>query len=463
MDYEKKYKEALERANKQRANYQKELDKTEKNSKLAGRLRAGISAIDMAFPELAESEDERIRKGLIEIFNSALGQDFLQRKAGLDRDKVIAYLEKQKGKMTADEFENSELFQLKLKTKYHNGYQDGMVQRQEKQNEQPITANDLDEEMDRFFEGMPIQEHENIFEDTYQMIARHFAKWGEGHKEQNEKPLKPELEIPGWEHWDNEYMINTVIGRYSLHAEVAKKHGDTHDYNLSKSMENWLRNVVKPLILEKQKELHYADKRVDDIMNMPELSAFEQALTNFIGYWEDDEEHWPSQFVKKHGKHILDMAREELQKEQKPLTAKEYHDKFDEMYGQYKPNLVEQKPAEWSDEDKSFYDSIMCEVIKEGMHPTPEQANWFKLLPERFNPQSKQEWSEEDEKIAKEIEEELWYPGDFPDYPSKEENELYDDCQRRLNWFKDKLKSLRPQPHWKPSEEHLSVYRKEEE
>ena len=41
-------------------------------------------------------EGERIRKGLIEIFNSALGQDFLQRKAGLDRDKVIAYLEKQK-------------------------------------------------------------------------------------------------------------------------------------------------------------------------------------------------------------------------------------------------------------------------------------------------------------------------------------------------------------------------------
>jgi len=40
----------------------------------------------------------------------------------------------------------------------------------------------------------------------------------------------------------------------------------------------------------------------------------------------------------------------------------------------------------------------------------------------------KQEWSEEDEKIAKEIEEELWYPGDFPDYPSKEESELYDDC-----------------------------------
>ena len=59
-------------------------------------------------------------------------------------------------------------------------------------------------------------------------------------------------------------------------------------------------------------------------------------------------------------------------------------------------NIVEQKPAEWNVEDKSFYDSIMCEVVKEGMHPTPEQANWFKLLPERFDLQLKQGWTEED-------------------------------------------------------------------
>ena len=78
----------------------------------------------------------------------------------------------------------------------------------------------------------------------------------EKQKEQNEESSKFELKTPDWVHggWDDEYMINTVVGRYSLHAEVAKKRGDTHDYNLSKSMENWLRNVVKPLILEKQKE-----------------------------------------------------------------------------------------------------------------------------------------------------------------------------------------------------------------
>lgn len=44
------------------------------------------------------------------------------------------------------------------------------------QQEQPEV--DFEEEMDKFFEEMPIQEHENIFEDTYQMIARHFYELG---------------------------------------------------------------------------------------------------------------------------------------------------------------------------------------------------------------------------------------------------------------------------------------------
>lgn len=63
----------------------------------------------------------------------------------------------------------------------------------------------------------------------------------------------------------------------------------------------------------------------------------------------------------------------------------------------------ENRTIEWSDEDKSFYDSIMCEVVKEGMHLTPEQVKWFKSLPERFNLQPKQEWSEEDEKMCQNV------------------------------------------------------------
>lgn len=38
-------------------------------------------------------------------------------------------------------------------------------------------SEDLEKEMDSFFEQMPVLEHENIFEDTFQNIARHFAEW----------------------------------------------------------------------------------------------------------------------------------------------------------------------------------------------------------------------------------------------------------------------------------------------
>ena len=43
----------------------------------------------------------------------------------------------------------------------------------------------LEEEMDKFFETMPVLEHENIFEDTFKNIARHFAKWGAEHLKKN--------------------------------------------------------------------------------------------------------------------------------------------------------------------------------------------------------------------------------------------------------------------------------------
>lgn len=77
------------------------------------------------FPELRESEDERIRKALID------GVRQIRCKGNVTQEQMLAYLEKQKDKMTAEEYESSELFQLKLKTKYANGYQDGLAQKEQ--------------------------------------------------------------------------------------------------------------------------------------------------------------------------------------------------------------------------------------------------------------------------------------------------------------------------------------------
>ena len=90
------YDEALERARKQRDEYQEELDKTDKDSKLASILRAAISAIELAFPELSESEDERIMKALIEVFKKKLERGFEWVEYGIPNRSVLDWLEKQK-------------------------------------------------------------------------------------------------------------------------------------------------------------------------------------------------------------------------------------------------------------------------------------------------------------------------------------------------------------------------------
>lgn len=95
MNYEQKYKDALERARKQKYDYQKELDKTDKSSQLAGILRAGISAIELAFPELRESEEERIRKELVEYHQQQYEKNRDQ-EIGLFHKDALAWLEKQK-------------------------------------------------------------------------------------------------------------------------------------------------------------------------------------------------------------------------------------------------------------------------------------------------------------------------------------------------------------------------------
>ena len=107
----KAYDEALERARKQRDEYQKEFDKTDKDSRLASILRAAISAVEMAFPELAESEDERIRKALIDALKTSKSVGELKFVLPEPtRKDCIAYIEKQKeqkhpdGCFTCDEY-----------------------------------------------------------------------------------------------------------------------------------------------------------------------------------------------------------------------------------------------------------------------------------------------------------------------------------------------------------------------
>lgn len=62
-------------------------------------------------------------------------------------------------------------------------------------------------------------------------------------------------------------------------------------------------------------------------------------------------------------------------------------------------------------------------------------------------------WSKEDDEMLDSIIEEVRYIGDFPDYPTKEENELYDECLAKVEWLKSLKYRVHPQPKQEWSEE----------
>ena len=78
MDYEKLYKEALERARNHKNN--------------DGLTLEQYQTIDLLFPELKESEDERIRKELKRAIAVALDYSYFGKETA---DNCIAWLEKQ--------------------------------------------------------------------------------------------------------------------------------------------------------------------------------------------------------------------------------------------------------------------------------------------------------------------------------------------------------------------------------
>ena len=99
------------------------------------------------------------------------------------------------------------------------------------------------------------------------------------------------------------------------------------------------------------------------------------------------------------------------------------------------------KPAEWNERDKSILNNIIAYKVL-----NIDDLEWLKSLPERFNLQPKQEWSEEDENMLLSA---IEYVQSYPAHR-----------QSVVNWLQSKLKSFHPQPHWKPSEEQMKALKR---
>ena len=137
------------------------------------------------------------------------------------------------------------------------------------------------------------------------------------------------------------------------------------------------------------------------------------------------------------------LAYLEKQKEQKPFSQEVFDiAKHEALWG-------EQPPAEWSEKDSRILYNVITYVGyaagERGVRDDEfkEANSWLKALPERFNLQPRTEWSDEDEKRINYIFEN--FKQDV--IPDEEDQE----------WLRNRLKSLRPKPHWKPSEEQMEA------
>lgn len=147
-----KYEEALAKA---RFEYEKNPCASESEKRL----------LEIIFPELAESEDERIRRFLVELVSNDKLIDFggLYKVRNVLYDDVLTYLEKQKGV----EAEIEKAYKNADKIQYERGFEDGVA------SVKPVEWNevDYDEEIADLCDGSMSL--------TSKDIARHFYELGQ--------------------------------------------------------------------------------------------------------------------------------------------------------------------------------------------------------------------------------------------------------------------------------------------
>ena len=117
-------------------------------------------------------------------------------------------------------------------------------------------------------------------------------------------------------------------------------------------------------------------------------------------------------------------------------------------YGYHYCEQKEQKPAEWSEEDEEnfkWFDKFFRaeSIMLDGRDIPQDKYLWFKSL----RPQPKHEWSEEDKTMINHIIEALpkWANGIITILPSQAEE------------YVKRLKSLRPSPSWRPTDEQMDA------
>lgn len=351
----------------------------------------GNRVIEEIFPELKESEDERIRKALVEMVHDTTG-DSLWIDYNVHKEDALAWLEKQ-GKSSDQihywtEEEIEPIISDYLRGAEHYG---GMIARLrclkpkslEKQGENKKEINNFDvlpglyKCVHRMFDGTP--DGRLLFEvgNVYRCLSKHDRAEFEvsyGHSVYLEDPVVCKHFIPF------EKQVEVVSDKDDIEAE---EKGIRKAFNKIWE-EKQDKQKSQRMISAEAKEAMY-DKPANTVEPKCEESKtkifgaptpFEDKLYAFVLACEILADPSKREFILEHSQEILDAAKEQIGKEQSSTWSKE-----DEK--EYKYVL-------------KFVDNILnnCGNKKDYEH-CKRCYDWLKSLKTKVHP--KQEWSEKDE------------------------------------------------------------------
>ena len=359
-----------------------------------------MEILEALAPELKESEDERIRKVMLEHFKSKTKETW----CGLRVVDILAYLEKQKEPLTPEEKMNHPLY------------------------------------LEWFDVG---------------------KKVGETLKEQ--KPAEPSDEELQ-RHQNELYDFKVFAARQAREHHISFVH-DFEWNNFCAELLSYFNEKQKPFNVCEQCPYYkdcpdYNEQRPAEWKPQPE--SLEALMYAIEGKWEMIK---PTSYLSRRLEDLYDglvntYNVDEAFLAELPKTAytaedieelKVLKDKIDAS--------MDEKPAEWSKNDTVFLNEITDFFENKTVklqHDLDMYAHWLKSLPERFTLQTKQEWSEEDEKT---ISDACCWLAEYAGYLM---DKNYGKASMLMGLV-DRLKSLRPvskeslQSHWKPSEEQMKM------
>lgn len=358
--------------------------------------KKGREVLETLIPELAESEDEKFRRYILDCCEESIEADDRGLELSMSTTKKLkAWLEKQKEQKPGEQVDPADAsWDAYYKRGLNKGYELGLEA--DRKEQKPVECEKYPES--KSFEDEWKEYYNNSLVNRHPMpnkreIARHFFWFGQ---KQVEKPAE----------WGEDYRKEDLQTRFAFYTY---KDEDNTLYLSNLFVEETSRNKGFGT-----KILAAAEKVAETI----------DASRICLKVKQDSP---ANTWYRKNGYAYMT---------------------YEDGYNWLEKKLEYLKPKqEWSEEDSRIWNNIWdvldgpFQLSEEGYK---EAAQWFKTHCPYGRAQSQAEWSEEDDMHRKWILECLAYG-------ERKVPEYADQYHSAFNWFK----SLRPQPRWKPSEEQM--------